>query len=308
VNRCPITFELCEGIYSPRGLSLLSRGLTELLPLPFSASDLRREAIARAGKMSVQGMQPKLSAIFSPKNKQFELRDNGGTFLIKPQSESYLKLPENEALTLKLAALAGIEIPLCGLLYAQDGSLNFFIKRFDRYGHGKKYAAEDFSQLLGLPRGSKYKSSMEKLVTVIDSHCTFPLIEKKKLFQRLLFSFITGNEDMHLKNFTLLSRKGIISLSPAYDLVNTSLALGKSADELALPLAGKKNRLNRADFFEYFGKNRCGLPEKVLDAEYQNLLKHKVQFINLIRYSFLNENQQEDYIKLLEQRLNRLQE
>ena len=226
MNRCPITYEPCgEQKYSARGLKQLSAKLTELHDFPYDKSEQIKEAIARASKMSIQGVQPKLSVKLDVKNSIFEIVDVGGMFIIKPQNDWYAQLPENEDLTMRLAAMIGIETPLHGMVYSKDGSKSYFIKRFDRLPKKKKVAVEDFAQLTGNTRETKYSSSMEKIAIVLDEFCTFPLIEKQKLFKITLFNYLCGNEDMHLKNFSLIRRNGKVELSPAYDLLNATIAM-----------------------------------------------------------------------------------
>ena len=205
MNTCPITYEPCgDKKYSEKGLKLLSRNLTNLEDFPFTQEEQLREAAARASKMSVQGVQPKLSAKLKVKERIFEVVDKGGEYILKPQNIMYPQLPENEDLTMRLAEEIDLEIPLHGLIYSKDQKLTYFIKRFDRYGKGKKYAVEDFAQLSGNNRNTKYNYSMEKVAGIIDSFCTFPAIEKVKLFKLTIFNFLTGNEDQHLKNFSLI--------------------------------------------------------------------------------------------------------
>ena len=133
MNRCPITYEECgDSKYSDRGLKRLSRNLTYLSDLPYSAEEQIKEAAARADKMSIQGVQPKLSAVLSPKKSGFEIVDRGGRYILKPQVPAYFQVPENEDLTMRLAANIGIEVPLHGLVYSKDGSMTYFVMRFDR--------------------------------------------------------------------------------------------------------------------------------------------------------------------------------
>lgn len=105
-----------------------------------------------------------------------------------------------------------------------DGSWSYFIRRFDRAGHNGKLPVEDFAQLAGLSRETKYDFSMERLVNVLDTYCTFPAVEKVSLFKRCLFNFVVGNEDMHVKNFSLITRDGKVGLAPAYDYLSTTVA------------------------------------------------------------------------------------
>lgn len=131
-------------------------------------------------------------------------------------------------------------LALNGLVYSKVNSLTYFIKRFDRIGHNKKLALEDFAQLSGEDRHTKYKSSMENVIAIIEQFCTFPKIEFVKLFKLTLFNFLVGNKDMHLKNFSLITKDRKISISPAYDLLNSTIAQKNTKEEIALPLKGKK--------------------------------------------------------------------
>lgn len=119
-----------------------------------------------------------------------------------------------------------------GLIYSKEHSLTYFIKRFDRKGQKDKVAIEDFAQLAGLSRDTKYNYSMEKLVKLLDDYCTFPAIEKAKLFKLVLFNYLIGNEDMHLKNYSIIIHNGKVELSPAYDLLNTSIVLKGDIEEI----------------------------------------------------------------------------
>ena len=308
MNKCPITYELCHGKYSKAGLSKLSPRLSNLANLPYTAQEQRQEAASRSTKMSVQGIQPKLSAKLSIVNKEFSIVDSKGTFIIKPQSDIFREVPQNEDLTMKMAKSFGIEVPLTGLVYSKDGSLSYFIKRFDRYGKNKKYHLEDFAQLTNNTRETKYNWSMEKLIPVIENFCTFPMLEKRKLFRRIIFCFITGNEDMHLKNFSLITRGNKIELSPAYDLLNSTISMNKAIEEIALPIKGKKGNIKKKLLFEYYGTKRLKLNEKILLSEINNLVDKKESIEKLIKISFLSSEMKEKYSELFSERHNRLTE
>ena len=171
MGRCPITYEVCEGgKYSLNGLKKLSPRLSSLKDFPYSAEDQVAEAIARAAKMSIQGVQPKLSVRLNVKNENFEIVDTYGRYIFKPQTKNYREVPENEDVTMRLAELIGIDIPLHGLVYSKDKALTYFIQRFDRMGRNKKIAVEDFAQLSGKDRETKYDSSMEQIISLIDKH------------------------------------------------------------------------------------------------------------------------------------------
>lgn len=308
MKRCPITYELINDNedYSQKGLKQLSPKLQNLNPLNLSADEQRREAIARVGKMSIQGVQVKLSAQLKIKGQRFEIVDQQGHYILKPPSEYYPELPENEAITMTMAAVIGLAVPVHGLVYAKDGSFTYFIKRFDRAGHIRKIPVEDFAQLSGSDRNTKYESSMEKVTTIIKEFCSFPKIEMVKFFKLTLFNFLVGNEDMHLKNFSLITHGKITALSPSYDLLNTTIAQKNTKEELALPLNGKKNNLSAKDFFDYFAIERLSLNAAMIfdiKKQFQHAIpKWQVLIVN----SFLSQTIRGKYLSLLEERIARL--
>jgi len=309
---CPITlktFEPGEGgstLYSREGLRRVHPRLSDLAPLTFTVEEQIQEAAARAGKMSIQGVQPKLSAIVKPAGEGFEVVDRGGRFILKPCPPEWREVPENEALTMTLAATSGIETPDHGLVAAIDGTWTYWIRRFDREGRNQRLPLEDFAQLQELTRDTKYESSMERVVATVDRHCTFPAVERQKLALRVLFSFLVGNEDMHLKNFSLLRRDGNIELSPAYDLLATTLVIREAQDEMALPIRGKKNLLTRDDLLGYFCGEWCRLPDRILDGLLRDLEKSVQAWPEVIRRSFLSEPLRERYLALVSERGRRL--
>lgn len=282
---------------------MISTKLNGLNDLPYTASELRREAANRAKKLSIQGVRPKLSASISLVDQEFKVMDQFGTYIIKPQNDIFPQLPENEDLTMRMAKVLGINVPFHGMVYGKDGSLSYFIKRFDRYGKGKKYATEDFAQLTGNTRDTKYRFSMEKLVPVIEEFCTFPVVEKVEFFKRIVYCFVTGNEDMHLKNFSLITKNGKTTLAPAYDLLNSSIAIKNPEEEIALTLKGKKRNLKASDFMDYYAKERLQLNEKTIEIIIQDMFRAKQKWKDLISISFLSDDMKEKYSNILEHRL-----
>ena len=207
---------------------------------------------------------------------------------------------------MRLAASIGIEVPLHGLIYSKDGSLTYFIKRFDRKGQKDKIAVEDFAQLAGLNRDTKYNYSMEKLVKLIDEYCTFPAIEKARLFKIALFNYLIGNEDMHLKNYSIILRNGKVELSPAYDLLNTSIILQGEIEEIALTMEGKKSNLNYDVLVNYFGKKRCGLTDRIIEKMEDTIQKALSSWFELIEISFLSDKMKDKYRSFLLIRIDNL--
>lgn len=308
MKRCPITYEPIKEneYYSINGLKRLSPQLQKLDLLGFTAEEQRHEAISRMGKMSVQGVQTKLSAQLKIKEGCFKIVDQKGQYILKTQSALYPELPENEAITMSMAATIGIEVPVHGLMYAKDLSMTYFIKRFDRVGHSQKLALEDFSQLAGKSRDTKYKSSMEQVIDVIAQFCTFPKIEFIRLFRLTLFNYLVGNEDMHLKNFSIITKNQKNFLSPAYDLLSTTIAMKDPKEELALPLKGKKNNVTKKDFLTYFAIERLALNQAIIDDILNDFLQKTSSWHQLIEHSFLSTVMKEKYQNLVYERCEKL--
>lgn len=305
IYRCPITYELTENRYSQKGLKLLSRQLNFLNDFPYTAQEQVEMAAIYETKLSVQGVQPKLSTRLNVKEQVFEVVERGGKYIFKPPHNIHAEVPQNEDLTMRLADTVGIEIPLHGMIYNIDGSLTYFVKRFDRI-QSKQIGVEDFSQILGCSRDTKYDSSMEKVISVINQYCTFPAVEKQKLFRLTIFNYLIGNEDMHLKNFSLLTTNDQTTLSPAYDLLNTTIIM-KSKEEIDLPLNGKKSNLKRTDFLEYFGKERLSLPENILIKELEAFKRVLPTWKELISNSFLSPTKQDMYQLIIQMRWKKLE-
>ncbi len=302
MNKCPITYDMTDARYSVKGLNLLSRNLNELKDLQLTKEQLLVEAVSRAPKMSIQGVQPKLSATLNVSKNCFEIVDCNGKYILKPPHDTYAEVPQNEDLTMRLASSVGFNIPLHGMVYGRDNELTYFIKRFDRIGRNKKLPVEDFAQISGASRNTKYDSSMEKVVKIINKYCTFPAIERVKLFELTVFNFLIGNEDMHLKNFSMIRNNDKIELSPFYDLLNSTIILKHAREELALPVRGRKNKLTRKDLIKYFGGEVCGINEKILNQVIDRFNGIFNKWQKLIDRSFLSISKKEVYFSLLEKR------
>ncbi|MDZ7635682.1 MAG: HipA domain-containing protein [Bacteroidales bacterium] len=307
MNLCPIAYKPCgDRRYSETGLRQLSSGLSALKDLEYTAEEQRREAFYRASRMSVQGVQPKLSAKINVKESKLDIVDTGGRYILKPQHQYFPEMPQNEDLTMRLADEIGLEVPFHGLIWSKDNSLTYFVKRFDRKGQSEKIPVEDFTQLAGLSRETKYDYSLEKVVGLIDRFCTFPAIEKLVLFKLVIFGYLTGNDDMHLKNFSVITEDGRVRLSPCYDLVNTTIEYKKPGEEIALTLQGRKKKLTRQALLDYFGRDRCELQAKSIDKVLETIVAAIPNWKELIEISFLSKAMKEKYLELLHTRLRGL--
>jgi serine/threonine-protein kinase HipA len=190
-------------------------------------------------------------------------------------------------------------------VYSKDGTMTYFIRRFDRAGRNKKIPVEDFAQLSGKNRETKYDSSMEQVMSLIEKFCTFPVIENLRLYNLTLFNYLIGNEDMHLKNFSVIRRDLKVELSPAYDLLNSTIILN-SREELALPLNGKKNKLRKNDFFVYLAKEQMALTQKSIEQTKSRIINALPKWIDLIQKCFLSDTMKTKYIGLLNERFSKL--
>jgi len=310
MKRCPISYESCEKNYSPIGLKNLNKKLVRLEIFPYSADEQRKEAFFKSAHLSIQGIHPKLSSSLNV-NKDgegcFEIAEKNGNFILKPQSDHLYELPQNEDITMRLAESIGIETPLHGLIYCKGGSFTYFIKRFDRINLKEKIEVEDFAALAGKSRDTKYDFTMEGIADILNAHCTFPALEKYKLFKLTIFNFLVGNEDMHLKNFSLVRRDNKIELSPAYDLVNSSIAMGGNVcEELALPLNGKRKGLTKADFIDYYGVKVLKMADKSLKQALLEIENGYESWETMINKSFLSDMMKQTYLRFIKERKKRV--
>lgn len=250
--------------------------------------------------VAVTGVQPKLSlALEKHKNELSRLTIVGlhGNFILKPPSTEYKELPQNEDLTMHLANLVKIKTALHCLIRLHSGELAYITKRFDR-NKKEKIALEDFCQLTENLTEHKYRGSIEKVAKTTQKFTTNKGLEILRLFELVLFCYLTGNADMHLKNFALLENAlGEFELSPAYDLVSTALVIADDKEETALTINGKKSRLKKKDFDVL--ATSMGINTKVLESIYTKFEKVLPNWIDFIKQSFLSNTMQKSYIELI---------
>lgn len=244
-----------EGTYHAACCKLLF-GSSQPPKMPYTWKQLNglAEQIVRSN-VTVPGVQAKLSLHLDKggprQGGRLTLVGLEGGYILKPPVDEYPEMPELEHLTMRMAGVFGIRFAECGLIALEDGKLAYITKRMDRDGSDKLHM-EDMCQLTDRLTEQKYRGSMEQVGRAILRHCSNPLYDALRLFEVTLFYFLTGNSDMHLKNFSLLYRPGgEIDFSPAYDLLPTKLLLPTDPEETALTLNGKKNRLSRKDFMRF---------------------------------------------------------
>ena len=267
-------------------------------------SELAKEVVESS--VTVPGVQPKLSLGFikdvlqdGGKGHLIVMGALGGNYILKTQNDTFPQMPENEHLTMRMAELCGISVVPSSLIRLKSGELSYITKRIDRTKTGEKIHMLDMFQIL--EAFDKYKSSMEKVGKAVAEHSSNTLMDLLRLFEVAIFSYITGNNDMHLKNFSLILNNEEWLLSPAYDLLNVNLHLPEDNEETALSINGKKRKLTKADFINLGLKFQ--LTEKQILNTFKRFIKAEKKMKQEIKLSFLSQENQEKYMDLLENRL-----
>lgn len=270
-------------------------------------AELAKEVIENS--VVVTGVQPKLSLGFiknvledSGKGRLTLMGTLGGNYILKPQNELFPQMPANEHLTMRMAELCGISVVPSTLIRLKSGELSYLTKRIDRTETGEKIHMLDMFQIL--EASNKYKSSVEKVGKAVKEHSSNTLLDLLRLFEVVIFSYITGNNDMHLKNFSLILFGQDWVLSPAYDLLNVNLHLPEDKEEMALTIGGKKRKLTKSDFINLGLKLQ--LSEKQISNAFERFIKAEEKMKQTIKFSFLSPENQIKYIDLLEVRLELL--
>ena len=261
--------------------------------------------------ISVPGVQPKLSLSFVKeklegvtKGRLTVLEALGGNYILKPQNIVFPQMPENEHLTMKLAELLGIQNVISSLIRLKSGELSYITKRIDRASSNRKIHMLDMFQIT--EAFDKYKSSMEKVGKALNEYSSNTLLDVVRLYEVTVFSYLTGNNDMHLKNFSMILKGEDWVFSPAYDLLNVQLHLPEDKEETALTIGGKKSRLTKADFINLGLK--FGLSERQIENIFKRFIKAEEKMLELISISFLDEEKKKIYKDLLSHRLEHLKE
>jgi serine/threonine-protein kinase HipA len=279
--------------------------------LPYTLGNLHelaRQIVQRS--IAVPGVQPKLSLAFekSVKGTPSRLTLVGvlGHFILKPPHPDYPTLVENEYLTMQLARWFGLLTVPFSFIRLASGELAYITRRIDRLADGLKLPMEDFCQLTERLTEYKYRASMEQVGKALRRFSSSPGLDAVRLFEYTIFSFLTGNADMHLKNFSLLtSPNGETNLAPAYDLVATRLVVPEDPEEMALTINGKKSRLKQADFRSFAAS--LGLPEKTVGNVFAHFYKQMAGARTLIEQFEPQLPEQQNYLNLIGERAERLE-
>ena len=276
---------------------------TVVADMPYTRDNIKelaREIVTAS--TTVTGVQAKLSLDIARGGKdepqRFTIVGLWGRFILKPQTDRFVNLPENEDLTMHLAEIAGIKTVPHSLIRFADGELCYITRRVDRTKKGDKIAMEDMCQLSERLTEDKYKGSYERIAKLIKKHSSAPMLDVINFWEIVIFSWLTGNADMHLKNFSLFKPTDNYMLTPAYDLLSTSIVMPEDDEELALTLNGKKKKIKREDFEKAMSDS--GMEEKSIANLFKKFEKAYPKWIEMIAQSFLPEEQQGLYREQIE--------
>ena len=285
-------------------------GTPSVPELPYTRenlTDLAKQVVR--SQTTLTGVQAKLSLDINKgrrnENDRFTIVGLWGRYILKPQTDRFAHLPELEDLTMHLAELAKMQVvPHCLIRFA-DGELCYITRRIDRTASGDKLPMEDMCQLTERLTEHKYKGSYEQIAKAIQRFSAVPKLDMVNYWELVVFSWITGNADMHLKNFSLYSKElGEYVLTPAYDMLSTALVMPEDTEELALTLNGKKRKIKKADFV--VSMQASGLEEKVIKNIIAKFAKAKDKWFEFINQSFLPDEMKETFKAIIAEKLSLL--
>ncbi len=266
--------------------------------IDFNLGDIFLKAQKLTGKLSISGVQPKLSVKLDKKQNLLIPVAEGGEYILKPQISTFPNIPENEQCCMDIAEQLYIDVPFHCLIPLKDKSLAYVVKRFDRE-KGVKIHQEDFAQIL--EQTDKYKGSAEQMGRRLEEISSAPGYDTQLLFERVVLNFILGNGDAHLKNYSISYRdKNNIRLTPAYDIVCSKLVLPDEEDS-AITINGKKNKLQREDFNEL--AEYLNIPIKV---RYEKFEKKFDVMRKIIETSSIDKEKQQQFLEIIKERMGRL--
>lgn len=313
MNRCLYCYQPLElqgtDFHARCSKKIFGQPIPPVLPYTEAQMEELAEQIIRS-QITVTGVQPKLSLVLTPGShlgepQRFTIVGLWGGYILKPPSQRFAELPEIEDLTMHLAAIANITVAPHSLIRLQSGNLAYITKRIDRTRKGKLHM-EDMCQLTERLTEDKYHGSYEQIAKAIIKYSTRPGLDVINYYEQVVFSFLTGNADMHLKNFSLLHQPEVGPLlAPAYDMVATAVVNPADDEDLALTLNGKKKRIKRSDFTAAF--NTSKLTQKQQENIFDKMIKAKSKWFDLIDISFLSQDYKESYKVIIQERFSRLE-
>ncbi|USD25935.1 HipA domain-containing protein [Flagellimonas marinaquae] len=305
---CQKPLSSVEELYHPDCLKAFWQEDIPVFKLGYELSqieELAKENVAQ--RVIVTGVQPKLSLGFTQENNS-RLTIVGalnGRYILKPPFYEYPQMPETEALSMLLAQACGIDTVPFLLIPLKDGHLSYLTRRIDRDAKGTKFAMEDACQFTEHLTEHKYRGSYEQIAKAMMAYSQNPLLDVVRFYEQVIVSFLIGNNDMHLKNFSLIAKNGkSYSLAPAYDMISAQLLIPDDPEELALTLNGKKRKISKEDLDMAMAK--AHIPQKAIENLWGRILAGAKKWPSLIDESFLLEEQKKKFNTLIEERVNRI--
>lgn len=288
--------------YHPACLDRFWESDTPVFQLDYDISqinELAKENVAQ--RIIVTGVQPKLSMGFTKIAAEERLTIVGalnGRYILKPPFSAYPQMPELEALCMLMTQACGIETVPFLLLPLKGGELAYITRRIDRNAQGEKFAMEDACQFNERLTEHKYRGSYEQIAKGIITYSKNPIKDVVHFYEQVIVSFLMGNNDMHLKNFSLIAKEpNEYELTPAYDMIAAQLLLPDDLEDLALNLNGKKRKLKRGDFNEAMLK--AHIPEKAIENLWKRIEKGLQEWSELIERSFLSQERKRSFKELI---------
>ena len=275
--------------------------------LPYTRKDINQLArVVVESRTTVTGVQAKLSMDLEHdaygRAQRLTIVGVMGRYILKPQTEQFEHLPEIEDLTMHLAEIAHIPTVPHALIRFEDGELNYITRRIDRTNDGRKLPMEDMCQLSGRLTEQKYQASYETIARLIDRYSSVPKLDMINFWEQVVFSWIVGNADMHLKNFSLISEKpNKHVLSPTYDQVSTAIVMPEDTDELALPLNGFQKKLLAMDFVQ--AMENTGLTNQMAQRILNRFVSLQEKWFSCIDDSFISDAQKAQFKELINKRI-----
>lgn len=275
--------------------------------LPYTRKDINQLArVVVESRTTVTGVQAKLSMDLEHdvygRAQRLTIVGIMGRYILKPQTEQFEHLPEIEDLTMHLAEIAHIPTVPHTLIRFEDGELNYITRRIDRTNNGQKLPMEDMCQLSGRLTEQKYQASYETIARLIDRYSSVPKLDMINFWEQVVFSWIVGNADMHLKNFSLISEKpNKHVLSPTYDQVSTAIVMPEDTDELALPLNGFQKKLLAMDFVQ--AMENTGLTNQMAQRILNRFVSLQEKWFSCIDDSFISDAQKAQFKELINKRI-----
>ena len=288
-------------------LKFFGTPITPVIPYSIDQmAELAKDLVEQS--VTVPGVQAKLSMSLvketreNPDSRLTVVGAHGGNYILKPPSEKYPEMPQNEHLTMRIAEAFNISVVPSSLIKLASGELSYITKRIDRTENGQKTHMLDMFQIT--EAFDKYKSSMEKVGKALHSYSQNTMLDKIFYFELSLFCFLTGNNDMHLKNFSMIKGASGWVLAPTYDLLNVAIILTDDKEEIALTLEGKKKKLSKENFIS-LGVN-LNLTDKQIESTFKRMIKNMPNAMGWIEKSFLSDDMKTAYIETLKSKYRQL--